>query len=132
MYKLDKKMINGIAKLFPETLKSGVGFFGCGTATGLCYVVANMPINTNSIVEVTDATTAMGMGIFFACSSVVEAIRTYKNAQKERERMTTLAREIEKDRLNRRKKEEEIKQTRNEYNAEFIFDSPSKMLKKEM
>lgn len=130
MYKLDKKMINGITDLFPETLKSGIGFFGCSAATGLCCVVSNMPVN--NINELTDATTAMGMGIFFACTSVVEAIRTYKNAQKERERMHTLALEIEKDRLKRRKEKEELKKTRNEYNAEFIFDSPSKTLKKEM
>ena len=51
MYKLDKtKVIKGVVELFPETLKSGIGFFGCGAATGLCCIVANMPINPNNII----------------------------------------------------------------------------------
>ena len=133
MYKLDKtKVIKGVVELFPETLKSGIGFFGCGAATGLCCIVANMPINPNSMIETTDATTAVGMGIFFACTSVVEAVRTYKNAQKERERIHALAREIEKDELKRIKEKEELKRARDEYNAELIFGAPSKTLKKEM
>ena len=82
------------------------------------------------MIETTDATTAVGMGIFFACTSVVEAVRTYKNAQKERERIHALAREIEKDKLKRIKEKEELK--RDEYNAELIFGAPSKTLKKEM
>lgn len=133
MYKLDKtKVIKGVVELFPETLKSGIGFFGCGAATGLCCIVTNMPINPNSMIETTDATTAVGMGIFFACTSVVEAVRTYKNAQKERERIHALAREIEKDKLKRIKEKEELKRARDEYNAELIFGAPSKTLKKEM
>ena len=91
-----------------------------------------MPINPNSMIETTDATTAVGMGIFFACTSVVEAVRTYKNAQKERERIHALAREIEKDKLKRIKEKEEVKRARDEYNAELIFGAPSKTLKKEM